>query len=77
MVRALGILWKRRRSSPETKSTSQRAKTCLHTRQIEQTLLQVMAGFEDEELLEVDNECSKEEKEDGGSRSRKRCAREK
>ena len=39
-----------------------RANTCLSSQQIEQTLLQAMAGFEDEEFVEVDNEEEEMEK---------------
>ena len=37
-----------------------------HTRQIEQTHLQLMPGVEDEKFLEVDNECGKKEKQEPG-----------
>ena len=38
-----------------------RANNCLYSQQIEQTLLQAMAGFEDEEFGEVDNEEKEDE----------------
>ena len=39
-----------------------RANTCLPSQQIEQTLLQAMAEFEDKEFVEVDNEEEEMEK---------------
>ena len=45
-----------------------RANNCLYSQQIEQTLLQAMAGFEGEEFVEVDNEEKEDEREEENER---------